>query len=132
MFLYKYGLLLCPWRDDKAPATSLDALPPQCKLICGYHYSFNVSWHKMSRWVLALSWRDMCQGGQGLLSHYSSWTPVLPWMCSLSSGLVGLERTWDTEGWWGTSIMSVCALPSQCIISGLESWVRNYKKIHKK
>ena len=64
-FSQEYGLLLCTWRDREAPATSLAAPPPQCKMVCRYHYSFNVSWHKTSRWVLALSWREVCWEGQG-------------------------------------------------------------------
>ena len=55
--LQSMGSLFPSWRDGEAPVTSLAALPSQCELVCGYHYSFNVSWQKTSRWVLPLSWR---------------------------------------------------------------------------
>ena len=63
--LWTMGSLFASWRDDKAPATALAAPSPQCKTVMQYYYSFNMSWHKMSRLVLSLSWVEVCWGGQG-------------------------------------------------------------------
>ena len=63
--LQSMGSLFASWRDDKAPGTALAAPSPQCKTDMQYYYLFNVSWHKMSRWVLSLSWVKVCWGGQG-------------------------------------------------------------------
>ena len=99
------GMWWMGW-EGEALATALAALPPQCTLVYGYHYSFNMFWQKTSRWVLALSWKEMCWGGQG-----PSNTVVLEDMFSLAVWLVlfwvWLKRFWWVKGWQDTSILSL-------------------------
>ena len=45
--------------------TTLADLPPQCKLVFGYHYSFKMFWQENIKMSTGSLWKEMCWGGQG-------------------------------------------------------------------